>query len=111
MVPFLNESRGNAIAFSTRAGGPEIIELNQIAFLVVSTDKKCPWDNSIVFKPNASGAERIWNVRRQRDAPAPHNPGRASRERKKNRLPKSKWDLDGLPDVGFDDLLLECWYA
>ena len=39
--------------------GEEIIAFNQIAFLIVSTDKTCPWDNSTVYKPNASGVERI----------------------------------------------------
>ena len=37
----------------------EIIEFNQIAFLIVSTDKTCPWDNSTVYKPNASDVKRI----------------------------------------------------
>ena len=39
--------------------GAGIIEFNQIAFLIVSTDKTCPWDNSIVYKPNASDGKRI----------------------------------------------------
>ena len=37
----------------------EIIEFNQIAFLIVSTDKTCPWDNSAEYKPNASDVKRI----------------------------------------------------
>jgi len=37
----------------------KIIEFNQIAFLIVSTDKTCPWDNSTVYKSNASGVKRI----------------------------------------------------
>ena len=59
VVPFLNESRRNAIAISARTLQYEIIEFNQIAFLIVSTDKTCPWDNSTEYKPNASGVERI----------------------------------------------------
>jgi hypothetical protein len=39
MVPFLNEWRRNAIAISGRMLGCEIIGVNHIAFVIVSTDR------------------------------------------------------------------------
>lgn len=56
---FLNESRRNAIPISGPKAAVQKIEFNQIAFLIVSTDKTCPWDNSTVHKPNVSDGKRI----------------------------------------------------
>jgi hypothetical protein len=91
-VPFLNESYRNAILISTSCLEHEMLGGIQIAFLVVSTDRLFPWDNSTVYKPNASDVERICSARRQRSEPAQGSQHQARNGQKKNPQQTSKFN-------------------
>jgi hypothetical protein len=63
---------------------------NQIAFLIVSTDKTSLWDNGTEYERNASDVERIYSAKRQRCEPAPCSQRQASSGQRRNLLRMSK---------------------
>jgi hypothetical protein len=52
-----------------------------------------PWDNSIVYVPNAGDIERICSARKQRCEPAPCNPHQANSGQRSNPKRKNKFDF------------------